>query len=323
MMEQVEPKPAVRGGFAAMLDRMENVYLAVLRAGALLIATLLLAYAAWLGVSGLYKVSRDVKSVKEAVASVSAEDVASVDLKAQEAKAKQAADPMRQQRSFYQGFAKRYLALYRSKFEPFQQPDDAKLTDQEFTSLFVDMDGRLTAIERGDLDFAQDKGDLEALLKAVTGAADLKVTKDRLQAYRRAKKVQVARTVTEMKTERYCSYYGYYIDSCISWSTREVPVSRTVTETRLPDGIVYPADLFRAYHQKFVDTLIERREANAAQAQKARVEIQQDNANGSERLWTAIRIVGAFVVLMFLFLLIALERHQRRIARADAGSGQG
>ncbi|MGN8000702.1 hypothetical protein [Sphingomonas sp. 22176] len=317
-MNRVEAKPAGQRSFAALVDRLENVYLAALRAGALLIATLLLGYAAWLGLSGLYKASRDVKSVKEAVASVSAEDVANVDLKAQQAKANQAADPMRQQRTFYQGFAKRYLALYRGKFEPFQQPDDAKLTDQDFTSLFLDSDARLSAIERGDLDFVKDKGDLEALLKAVTGAADLKITKDRLQAYRRAKKVQVARTVTEMKTERYCSYYGYYIDSCISWATREVPVSRTVTETRLPDGVIYPADLFRAYHQKFIDTLVERRETNANLAQKARADIQQDNVNGSERLWTAVRIVGAFVVLMFLFLLIAMERHQRRIARPEA-----
>ena len=39
---------------AVLLNKMERAYLSVLRAGALIIASLLLLYAAWLCVSGLY-----------------------------------------------------------------------------------------------------------------------------------------------------------------------------------------------------------------------------------------------------------------------------
>jgi hypothetical protein len=37
-------------------------------------------------------------------------------------------------------------------------------------------------------------------------------------------------------------------------------------------------------------------------------------ANGHLSLVTALQIAGGFLVLMFFFLLIAIERHQRRIA---------
>jgi hypothetical protein len=198
--------------------------------------------------------------------------------------------------------------------------NDPKTSANDFDARFVDVNGRLESIKQGDLNFTTDKDDLESLLKTLTAAADAKVTKDRLQAYKRAKKSQVSHTVNNMKTERYCSYYGYYIDQCITWDTREVPVKRTVTETKLPDGVLSPSALFSAYHNKYIDALVDHRSENAAEADKKRTEIMRDNATGIGRLWTAIKVIGSFVVVMFLFLLIALERHQRKIAHAQGPS---
>lgn len=303
---------------ARLFNRMERAYLAVLRTGALIVASLLLLYAAWLALSGFYKVSRDVKSVKEVPATVSAEEVTDIDVKsAQNTPKDEAADPFKRERAYYRDFAKRYFGLYRAKFEPYLQANDPKTNARDFDARFVDVNGRLESIEQGDLNFAADKDDLESLLKTMTAAAEAKVTKDRLQAYQKAKKSKVSHTVTDMKTERYCSYYGYYIDQCINWDTREVPVKRTVTETKLPDGVLSPGDLFGAYHNKYVATLIDHRSENAADANTKRTEIMRDNATGIDRLWTAIKVIGSFVIVMFLFLLIALERHQRKIARAQ------
>jgi hypothetical protein len=81
--------------------------------------------------------------------------------------------------------------------------------------------------------------------------------------------------------------------------------------------VISPSDLFRAYHEKFIATLVGHRTDNAAKAENARADIIHMNVVGAQSLWTAMLMVGAFVVLMFLFLLIALERHQRRIARAQ------
>jgi hypothetical protein len=308
-----------RSDFSSMLNRMERTYLAVLRAGALVIATLLLLYAAWLGLSGIYKVSRDAKSVQEAPAVVSAQEITDIDLKgARDSKEEAEVDPLQGARTFYTGFRKQYLALYRSKLENFLQKDDLKISDQDFDSQFLRQNERLDAIKRNDLDFIKDMIDLQALLRGMTEAADAKISGDRLRAYQAAKKGTVSRIVTETKTEQYCSYYGYYSNQCISWDTREVPVKRTVTEAKLPDGVISPPDLFRAYHKKFISTLVAHRTDNAAKADSTRVDIAHDNATGAQNLWTAMLVVGGFVVLMFLFLLIALERHQRRIAGARA-----
>jgi len=314
-MDQItELEPVDRSDFSSILNWMECTYLAVLRAGALVVATLLL-YATWLGLSGIYKVSRDAKSVQEVPAVVTAQEVTDIDLKgAQGAKAQAPVDPLQNARAFYKGFGQRYAALYRSKFEAFLQQSDPKMSDPDFDAQFLRQNERLDAIKRDDLNFEKDKADLEALLKVMTEAAGAKVSTDRLRAYQTAKKSIVSRVVTETKTERYCSYYGYYINQCISWDTREVPVKRVVTEAKLPDGVISPSDLFRAYHEKFISTLVAHRTDNAAMAESTREDIVQDNAKGAQSLWTAMLVVGGFVVLMFLFLLIALERHQRRIA---------
>lgn len=309
-----EGVPAHRRDVAGVLNKMERAYLAALRTLALIVATLLLLYAAWLGATGLYKVSRNAASVKEVPASVTTEDVVDVDLKSTAAGAAKAPDPFKRERAFYQDFTNRYFNLYQTKFAPFLQANDAKTSKPAFESRYLHVGDRLEAIKQGALNFETDKGDLEGLLTGMTGAADAKLTQDRLRAYKSAKKTSVSRTINEMRSERYCSYYGYYIDQCISWDTRQVPVKRTVAEMRLPDGVISANDLFAAYHEKYVNTLVGRRSDNASRAQSARSEIVRGNAEGAESLWTAMRVVGFFVVVMFLFLLIALERHQRRIA---------
>jgi hypothetical protein len=146
-------------------------------------------------------------------------------------------------------------------------------------------------------------------------ASDQK-TVDRLRAYQSAKKIPVTRTETGMRSERYCYYYSDYFEQCGVWDTRTVPYSRQVQELKLPAGVVSHTDLFAAYQDAYLSKLAEKREANAATAQRERAEIMADNADGQIRLWSALQVVGAFLVLMFLFLLIALERHQRRIAAA-------
>ena len=303
---------------AVLLNKMERAYLSVLRAGALIIASLLLLYAAWLCVSGLYQVSRDVKSVKEAPAIVTTDEVTAVDLKSSGTNTdKETTDPFKRERAYYQQFSKRYFALYKAKFDPYRQADDEKISANDFNAQFVHLDDRLKSIKDGDLNFETDRADLESLFNGMTDVSTNRLTKDRLNSYKNSKKIQISRTITEMKPERYCSYYGYYIAQCITWETREVPVQRTITETKLPDGVATPENLFNAYHNKYISTLIEHRTTNAANAEKERAKIVEQNANGAESLWTAIRVIGSFVIVMFLFLLIALERHQRKIAQAQ------
>jgi hypothetical protein len=91
-------------------------------------------YAIWLVASGIYKSSRDVSSVTEQPAVVSAEEVAAIDL-AKVNKQKSAAansDPLASAKRYYADFAKRYYAVFKSRFEPYKKPDDTALDAKAF-----------------------------------------------------------------------------------------------------------------------------------------------------------------------------------------------
>ncbi|TKD51848.1 hypothetical protein [Sphingomonas baiyangensis] len=261
--------------------------------------------------------SRDASSVEAAPVTVSGDDVLAIDAELGEAGA---AAPIKGDdgaaaRKYYKDFVRRYYALYQSKFAPFRQATDKPLDRAAFDAAFVRSDDRVSSVGEGLTSFDTDRADLDALLEAMTSAAAAKPTTDRLSAYKKAKRQRVTRTIRSTRTETYCREYGYYIDACIDYGTRKVPQSRTVTESRLPKGVTSPPDLFRAYQDRFFALLTQRREENAGKASAERAEIEQDNIIGASRLWSAAYIVGAFISLMFLFLLIAIERHQRRIAR--------
>lgn len=313
--EAIEAAPDAGGRAGEVLNKLERVYLAAIRAVALAAATLLIVYAAWLAISGAYKSSKDIDTVKEAPASVSPQDVTRIDVR-RLAKPTEGdgADPFSSQKGYYSDFARRYFILFRTKFEPYRQAEDKSLDQKSFDARFVRTVERIDGVRAGTVDFEHDKADLESLLAVMTKAAADKSTLDRLRAYKGAKRIKISRTVTDTRRERYCSYYGYYLDECLIYDTRTVPVRRTVQETKLPEGVITHAALFHAYQDRYFSLLSERRRANAATAEQERFAIIADNLDGSARLWTAIKFLGGFVVLMFLFLLIALERHQRKIA---------
>jgi len=313
--EDERPRASARA--MEILNKLERVYLAAIRAIALVAATLLVIYAVWLVASGVYKSSRDVASVKEQPAVVSPEEVAAIDVgKISKTDAASNSDPLAAARSYYADFAKRYYALFKNQFQPFKKPEDQPLDQRAFEQRYLQTGGRLEGIKEGVINFEQDRADLESLLSTMTTVASDPKTISRLRAYQSARKTSVTRTESGTREERYCSYYGVYIDECITYDTRTVPYSRTVQEMKLPPGVISHADLFGAYQDRFLSTLYDKREANAATAQEARQKIIADNFNGRARLWSAMGVVGAFLALMFLFLLIALERHQRRLAAA-------
>jgi hypothetical protein len=323
--EEIEVARDPRATAGHILNKLERAYLSAIRAIALLAATLLVGYAAWLASSGAYKSSRDAASVQEAPAAVSAEEVTKIDpQKLKSSESRRSTDPWAAQKAYYADFTKRYFAVFRAKFEPFRQAEDKRLDQKAFDGRFMRIADRVDGVQGGTVNFDQDKADLESWLVTVSAASVSKPALDRLRAYKAAKKQRLTRTINDTREERYCSYYGFYIDQCITYDTRTVPFKRTVTEMRLPEGVISHIDLLAAYQDRYFSMLNDRRNANSAVAERQRSEILADNQDGSARLWTALQLVGGFVVLMLLFLLIALERHQRRIAASSpAGEGGG
>lgn len=116
------------------LDRIEALYLKVLRAALLIVATVLLICAAGWAAYSLMRVMRSPDSVVEKPSVVSvAEIVASeASTKTDAPRAGANVDVLRRERAYYDAFVKKYFALYREKFQPSLRGDDKKLTIGEF-----------------------------------------------------------------------------------------------------------------------------------------------------------------------------------------------
>lgn len=311
------------GRLSSLLSRIERIYLVMLRAATLVIATILLTGAVWLGLSGAYKASRDVAAVKEAEAKVSSDDVTKIDpaTAANKPEAKSEADPQSAEKAYIKSFVQRYFALYQKNFESYRQAGDMALTEQDFGARFLNDD--LTALvnhktpteEAGATqDFPKIKSQLEALYGAMNEAAKLPVTQERLKKYKSAQRKRVETQVNKTREERFCSYWGSYINECLSYDTRTVPYTETQVTMELPKGVLEPAALFEQYQNNYISTLNSHRDENAANAKNERDSILAGNVAGHENIILAIEIIGGFFVLMFFFLLIAIERHQRKIA---------
>jgi len=308
-----------------VLDRTEHVYLRILRAAILVIATMMIAYAAWLAFSSVYKLSRSPDSVVEQVATVNADELTDAELPVDEPTETTDAKPTAstEQRRFYASFVAAYYDLFRKKFEPFRQAEDKQLSRDEFDDSFIGSQARLASIAEGKLDYETDRDDLSNLLSVMTEAADKPATNARLQKYRAAKKVRVAKQVQKSRTE-YRRGWDSYSTACEDWyyspigcAVRrrvEVPYTETAYAMEFPKGTQSHTQIFKAFQNRYFDLLHGRRDENARTAEEQRESIIAGKLEGGINLWTALQIAGAFLALMFFFLLIAIERHQRLIA---------
>ncbi|MDQ1229924.1 hypothetical protein [Sphingomonas sp. SORGH_AS_0879] len=314
--------PASR--FATTLDRIERLYLLLLRTAILVIATGVLIWAAWLAVSATVRIMRSPESVVEQPVSVAASELPSaIAPEAVKAAAKRNDGPsLKAERQFYSRFVDQYHSLYQTRFEPFRRAEDKRLNRDEFDDNFVKSGERLAALARGDGDFAKDRADLEELLQAMTQASTLPETMARLKQYKEAVKKPVRRQVERFRIE---SRRGWdsLSTNCESWYeapigcavTRQVsvPYTQTVTSMALPDGLLSHTQIFRGMQDRYFTLLTERREREAASVTAKRADIAEGQSIGWGSLHLMLYVLAGFLILMFFFLLIAIERHQRRV----------
>lgn len=317
----ISEAPAGATGFLTIFDRIERIYLLILRVSILVIATALLLYAAWLAASGLYRTSLSPNSVIEANASVAANEIVETGTTTPDAIAPSTtASP--EQRKYYASFVGKYYALFRKNFEPYRHPEDKTLSRDEFDDAYVRSLERMTAVADGRISFDADKADLESLFAAVTTASNDAAVKKTLKQHQNAKKVAVVHKVERTRSEMR-SGWNSLSTSCANWyndpigcsETRSVQVPYTATETRMeyPTGIKSPGQLFHDMQDRYFSLLEQRRADNRAEANRQREAILSKNAEGAAALALSWRVAGGFIAIMFFFLLIAIERHQRRL----------
>jgi hypothetical protein len=81
-----------------------------------------------------------------------------------------------------------------------------------------------------------------------------------------------------------------------------------------PSGLKKPIEIFEDYQIRFLAAYEASKRSNAEAAEAERNRIVAEKAAGEESFTLAWQMLAGFLVLMFFFLLVAIERHQRQLS---------
>jgi hypothetical protein len=84
---------------------------------------------------------------------------------------------------------------------------------------------------------------------------------------------------------------------------------------QFPDQLANPAQVMRDLQSRYFLAANDKIAISERDAELQRREIADRNAFGSNAVWYAILAFGSFLSVMFLYLLVALERHHRALSR--------
>lgn len=306
---------------AVRLDRVEAVYLIILRVAVLAVASICLLAATFFVLDGAWRFGIQTE-VRAAPTLVEPNEVAAAMRNPPSAPERDGSDQIAPNvRAAHAAFARdvfpAYYAVYKSAFDRYRKTEDRLETPQ---ALMAGLGYSLEAYARGQSLgtklFVENAAYQEQAQAAVAAAMSAPETQRLLAAYKAAEKSEQRCTTTET-TRRISQICGYYYQYDCSY-TQTVPVRRC--EAVYPDGIVSPAQAFDRADGAFETIWRERSQANAAQAELESAKRYDAKSQIAPRLFLAMQILGAFLVVMFFFLMIAMERHLRRLASEKAQS---
>jgi len=304
--------------------RIETAYLSTLRFVVLIVATLFVLSAGVILINGLQRLLTSTEVAEEPVTVIPGEVLASVATKkdvnsaASSSEAAQAAADKkifdRWKSGTFAAYHQSYVALARR----YNKPEDQILTRDQFAE---ELGYTVDAYQTGDDDsvrrFVNDPSyaaQLTATAKALP--SDRRVV-GQLQQYRAAQKTAqtcttdyVARRMWDSNATS-CSNWYEYPQGCAV--VRDMPVQRCVPA--YPEGITSPAQAFAQMDLGFRSLWTSRQTKNSEDAAAKREALQAKQASGMPTLVQALQVFGAFLIVMFVFLVIAIERHLRRIAQ--------
>lgn len=308
------------------LDKIERAYLLALRIGVLAIATICLTCAAFFALDAVWRmfVSTDVPVaatvVEPAEVSAAMRDFAAASGSESDSEAPQIPEYVRQRHAAFmrQVFAS-YHRIYAAAAERYNKDEDEVLSPEQLAdrlgySLEIYAAGE-SPITRA---FVEEAAFQEQIQAAATAAMAEPASVSLLSQYRDAQRVERCHTRNVRRTVRQtCGYYYTYDCSY----TETVPVREC--EMVYPDGIVSPLAAFTQSDQAFgelwaAETIRHEQEASATIAARHATRSQI-----GPKLILALQVVGSFLVIMFFFLMIAVERHLRKLAMEPGVSPEG
>lgn len=261
-----------------IVDKAEALYLRLLRWIAIVVATLLLAFAALNGLSSAINYLQTLDIFQPEPAAVTAADMV-----AAASPAKADAVPIRSSgevqkdrlpTSIYDAHAKKMYQIWKDSFEPYRPKSDPALTFADFSQWYQTeyINGTLRRHDVLDwvLDGDRANSDLEASVEVLAEAAKDPAIIARMKAFQSGK-----------SKDQFWDRYDQ-------------------TFMRLIDG--------------YWVTLKAARDDEATQAAAKMAELAQKRDAASSSFVEARNALVGFLGLMFFFLIVAMERHQRRIA---------
>lgn len=307
------------------LDQVERVYLLALRVGVLAIATICLACAAYFAVDAAWRIFVPTTVPVEATVVEPAEVSSAMRAFAGAREADSESDAPQipaHVRSLHATFMQQafapYYRVYSEAARQYNKSEDEVLSAEQLAdrlgySLEIYAAGE-SPITRA---FVEEPEFQRQALAAVTAAMADPATVAMLSQYRDADRVERCTTRNVRRTVRQtCGYYYTYDCSY----TQTVPTREC--EMVYPDGIVSPLAAFTQADQTFGELWAGQTIRHEAEAARATAERHATRAQIGPKLLRALQIVGGFLVIMFFFLLVAIERHMRRLAaEMDAQTG--
>lgn len=300
----------------ARLDQIERVYLIFLRLGVLALASICLLGALYFAGDAVWRVfvSTEVP-VEETVVAPSEVSAAmramAADRQPQDSEGPSIPAHVRQAHTrFMREAFPAYYAVYQTAARAYNKEEDDLLTAEQLADrLGYSLETYAAGESFVTKAFVENPAYQSQVLAAVTAAMSDQATVALLSQYRDAQRVQSCTTRNVRRTVRQtCGYY--YVWDCSYVQT--VPVREC--EQVYPDGIVSPLAAFTSADQAFGELWMQR----AAQREDAaRMETGRRHAMRAQigpKLMLAMQILGGFLVIMFFFLLVAIERHLRSMS---------
>lgn len=261
-----------------IVDKAEALYLRILRWIAIIIATLMLAFAAWNGLSSAFNYLLSLQTVEVKPVSVTEADLVAAatppETDAPPVRTTVETESKKLPPSIYDVHAKKMYQVWKAEFEPYRPQSDPALTFADFSEWYQTEYINGTLRKHDVLDWVlyeeRAKDDLEMSVEVLTKAAKDPAVVARMKAFQAGKS----------KNEFWDRYDQTFM--------------------RLTDG--------------FWVTLKIKRDAEASRAAAKEAELARKSEAASLSFVEARNALAGFLGLMFFFLIVAMERHQRRIA---------
>lgn len=261
-----------------IIDKAEALYLRILRWIAIIVATAMLAFAAWSGLNSAINYIQALQTIEVRPVTVTEADIvaAATPPKTDAAPVRPTVETESKKLppSIYDAHAQKMYQVWKTAFEPYRPQSDPTLTFADFSEWYQTEYINGTLQKHGVLDWVLNedraKADLEMSVEVLARAATYPAAIARMKAF------QAGKSKNEF-WDRYDQTFMRLIDGY--WLTLKI-----------------------------------KRDAEAARAAAKEEELARKSEEASSSFDQARNALVGFLGLMFFFLVVAMERHQRRIA---------